>query len=179
MKVLFTGGAGFIGSNVVDAYIEKGYDVLVYDNLTTGREKNVNKKAKFIKADVRDYETVRKVINDFCPDIINHHAAQIDVRKSVENPQFDADVNIIGILNLLQAARDKKIRKFIFASSGGASYGEQIYFPADEDHPQNPESPYGICKLTSEKYLRYYNRIFGFPYIALRYANVYGCLLYT
>ncbi len=123
---------------------------------------------------MRDLDTIRKVVNEFGPDIVNHHAAQIDVRKSVDNPQFDAEVNIIGILNLLQALRDRHIRKFIFASSGGASYGEQSYFPADEAHPQNPESPYGICKLTSEKYLRYYHRVFGIPYIALRYANIYG-----
>lgn len=174
MKVLITGGAGFIGSNVADAYIEEGYDVLIYDNLVTGKEENINKKAVFVRADIRDFDTLKKVIDDFNPDIINHHAAQIDVRKSVENPQFDADVNIIGILNLLQAIKDKKIKKFIFASSGGASYGEQLYFPADENHPQNPESPYGICKMTSEKYLRYYNRAFGMPYISLRYANIYG-----
>lgn len=174
MKVLITGGAGFIGSNVTDAYIEKGYDVLVVDNLSTGREKNLNKKAKFIKADIREYETIFKIVQEFKPNIVNHHAAQIDVRKSVENPQFDAEVNIIGILNLLQSVKDLSIKKFIFASSGGASYGEQSYFPADESHPQNPESPYGICKLTSEKYLGYYHRVFGLPYIALRYANIYG-----
>ncbi|MGB9598921.1 MAG: NAD-dependent epimerase/dehydratase family protein [Myxococcota bacterium] len=174
MKVLLTGGAGFIGSNVADAYIERGFDVIILDNLTTGKEKNINKKAKFIKADIRDFDTVLKVVKDFRPEIVNHHAAQIDVRKSVEDPQFDAEVNILGILNLLQAVRDIGIKKFIFASSGGASYGEQTYFPADESHPQNPESPYGICKLTSEKYLSYYNRIFGLPYIALRYANIYG-----
>ncbi len=174
MRVILTGGAGFIGSNVADAYIKEGYDVLILDNLSTGRERNINPRARFVKADIRDFETIKKIVDDFRPDIINHHAAQIDVRKSVDNPQFDADVNIIGILNLLEAIKGENIKKFIFASSGGASYGEQIYFPADEDHPQNPESPYGICKLTSEKYLRYYNRVFGLPYIALRYANVYG-----
>ncbi len=174
MKILLTGGAGFIGSNIVDAYIEKGYEVAVLDNLSTGKEKNINKKAKFYKVDLRDYDSLKKVIDDFCPEIINHHAAQIDVRKSVDNPQFDAEVNILGILNLLQPAKEIKIKKFIFASSGGASYGEQLYFPADESHPQNPESPYGICKLTSEKYLNYFYRTYGMSFIALRYANVYG-----
>lgn len=174
MRVLLTGGAGFIGSNIADAYIEIGYEVLIIDNLVTGKEKNINKKAKFVKADVRDFETIKRVVDDFNPEIVNHHAAQIDVRRSVDNPQFDADVNIIGILNLLEAVKKRDIKKFIFASSGGASYGEQVYFPADENHPQNPESPYGICKLTSEKYLRYYNKVYGTPYIALRYANIYG-----
>ncbi|MCX7945134.1 MAG: SDR family NAD(P)-dependent oxidoreductase [Deltaproteobacteria bacterium] len=174
MRVLVTGGAGFIGSNVVDAYVEKGYEVLILDNLSTGKEENLNKKAKFVKADVRDFEAVKKIVSDFKPDVVSHHAAQIDVRKSVEDPQFDAEVNIIGIINLLQAIKDYNVKKFIFASSGGASYGEQIYFPADEEHPQNPESPYGICKLTSEKYLRYYKRAFGLSYISLRYSNVYG-----
>jgi UDP-glucose 4-epimerase len=174
MKVLLTGGAGFIGSNVADAYIQNGYDVLIVDNLSTGHEKNINKKARFERVDIRDFENLKRIIDEFRPDIVNHHAAQIDVRKSVENPQFDAEVNIIGILNLLEAIKGLNIKKFIFASSGGASYGEQLYFPADESHPQNPESPYGICKLTSEKYLRYYHRTFNIPYIALRYANIYG-----
>lgn len=174
MKIMLTGGAGFIGSNIADAYIERGYEVAILDNLSTGREQNLNKRARFFKTDLRDAESIRRIINEVQPDIVNHHAAQIDVRKSVDNPQFDAEVNIIGLLNLLQAVKDISIRKFIFASSGGASYGEQSYYPADEAHPQNPESPYGICKLASEKYLRYYNRIYGISYIALRYANVYG-----
>lgn len=174
MKVLLTGGAGFIGSNIADAYIGAGYDVLIVDNLSTGREQNLNKKAGFERVDIRDFEKLKKIVEGFRPDIVNHHAAQIDVRKSVDNPQFDAEVNIVGILNLLEAVKGLNIKKFLFASSGGASYGEQSYFPADESHPQNPESPYGICKLTSEKYLRYYFRTFRIPYIALRYANIYG-----
>jgi UDP-glucose 4-epimerase len=173
MNILVTGGAGFIASHIVDAYIEMGHQVVIVDNLITGRKENVNKKATFIEMDIRDPE-IERVIKEYKIDIINHHAAQMDVRKSVEDPIYDAEVNVLGALNILQLAVKYKIKKFIFASTGGAIYGEQDYFPADENHPLRPISPYGITKLTTEKYLYYYQHEFGLNYAILRYANVYG-----
>ncbi|MBS4027406.1 MAG: NAD-dependent epimerase/dehydratase family protein [Ignavibacteriales bacterium] len=173
MKILVTGGAGFIASHIVDAYINAGHNVSVVDNLSTGFEKNVNPKAKFFKIDIRS-EELQSVFAEFRPDIVNHHAAQMDVRKSVADPSFDAQINILGGINLLECCKEYDVKKFIFASTGGAIYGEQDYFPADEQHPQRPLSPYGIAKLTTEKYLFYYNQVFGLNYTALRYANVYG-----
>ncbi len=173
MNILVTGGAGFIASHIVDAYIEMGHQVVIVDNLITGRKENVNKKATFIEMDIRDPE-IERVIKEYKIDIINHHAAQMDVRKSVEDPIYNAEVNVLGALNILQLAVKYKIKKFIFASTGGAIYGEQDYFPADENHPLRPISPYGITKLTTEKYLYYYQHEFGLNYAILRYANVYG-----
>lgn len=174
MKILVTGGAGFIGSWVADSYIEKGNDVLVLDNLSSGIKDNVPEKADFVEGDITDKSLVDEVISEFKPDVINHHAAQIDVRKSVENPMFDAEVNIIGSLNLLQAGVDYSIKKFIFASTGGAIYGEPEDIPADESTPPMPISAYGTSKYAVEKYLEFYNHIHGLDYVALRYANVYG-----
>ncbi|RCK71722.1 MAG: UDP-glucose 4-epimerase [Ignavibacteriae bacterium] len=173
MKILVTGGAGFIGSHVVDAYINAGHSVVVIDNLSMGNLKNVNPEAKFLKLDIRD-EKLKEIFQDEKFDIVNHHAAQMDVRKSVEDPLFDASVNILGVLNLLESCKNYGVKKFIFASTGGAIYGEQDYFPADEEHPLRPLSPYGITKLATEKYLYYYEKVFGLQYIILRYANVYG-----
>ena len=173
MNILVTGGAGFIGSNIVDAYIEKGHDVIIIDNMSTGVEKYINPKAKFYKMDICD-EGISEVFKNHRIDIVNHHAAQIDLRKSVENPKFDIEVNIKGSVNLLQNAIENKIQKFIFASTGGAIYGEHDYFPADEKHPTRPYAPYGINKMTVEKYLFYYNYVYGLNYVVLRYANVYG-----
>ncbi len=173
MNILVTGGAGFIGSNIVDAYIEKGHDVIIIDNMSTGVEKYINPKAKFYKMDICD-EGISEVFKNHRIDIVNHHAAQIDLRKSVENPKYDIEVNIKGSVNLLQNAIENKIQKFIFASTGGAIYGEHDYFPADEKHPTRPYAPYGINKMTVEKYLYYYNYVYGLNYVVLRYANVYG-----
>jgi UDP-glucose 4-epimerase len=145
MKILVTGGAGFIGSHVVDAYLELGHEVVVVDNLSSGSIENLNPKAKFYKMDIRNSD-IEDLFKNEKPDVVNHHAAQMDVRKSVEDPIYDADVNIIGSLNLLQNCIRYGVKKFIFASTGGAIYGEQDYFPADEEHPTRPLSPYGVAK---------------------------------
>ncbi len=173
MKILVTGGAGFIASNIADALINEGHTVFVLDNLSSGFEKNINSKAKFIKTDIRD-----KNLSDLFAkekfDLINHHAAQMDVRRSVADPAFDADTNIIGTINLLQNCVKYGVKKFMFASTGGAIYGEQDYFPADEKHPTSPLSPYGISKLSVEKYLFFYMAQYNLKYTILRYANIYG-----
>ena len=174
MKILVTGGAGFIGSWVSEAYIEDGNEVLIIDNLSTGNLNNVPSSAEFIKGDIRDRSVLNAAFSEFNPDIINHHAAQIDVRKSVDDPTLDADINIKGTLNLLEVSRKSRISKFIFASTGGAIYGESDLIPADEDTVPMPISPYGISKLSIEKYLSYYNKIYGLNYTSLRYSNVYG-----
>ncbi|MDH4127437.1 MAG: NAD-dependent epimerase/dehydratase family protein [Spirochaetota bacterium] len=173
MKILVTGGAGFIGSHIVDLLIEKGHKVIVLDNLSTGKKENLNPKASFYEMDIGD-NNLRLVFEKEKPEIICHHAAQIDVRISTSNPIFDAQQNILGSLNVLENAKRFNVKKIIFASTGGAIYGEQSYFPADEEHPQNPVSPYGIAKLAVEKYLYYYYNEYGIKYTALRYANVYG-----
>ncbi|MEE9213910.1 MAG: NAD-dependent epimerase/dehydratase family protein [Thermodesulfobacteriota bacterium] len=174
MKILVTGGAGFIGSWVSEAYIEDGNEVLIIDNLSTGNLNNVPSSAEFIKGDIRDRSVLKAAFSEFNPDIINHHAAQIDVRKSVDDPTLDADINIKGTLNLLELSRKSGISKFIFASTGGAIYGEPDLIPADEDTVPMPISPYGISKFSIEKYLSYYNKIYGLNYTSLRYSNVYG-----
>ncbi|HUX61232.1 MAG TPA: NAD-dependent epimerase/dehydratase family protein [Ignavibacteriaceae bacterium] len=173
MKILVTGGAGFIASQVADAFIAEGNDVFIIDNLSTGFEKNINPKATFIKEDIG----ANNLINLFEKekfDVINHHAAQMDVRRSVADPAFDANTNIIGTINLLQCSIKTGVKKFMFASTGGAVYGEQKYFPADEEHITFPLSPYGISKLAVEKYLHFYNAQYHLNYTILRYANIYG-----
>lgn len=172
-RILVTGGAGFIGSNVADRFIEDGHKVAIIDNLSTGVEANLNQKAKFYKVDIRS-SVIDKIFQKEKPEILCHHAAQIDVRKSTQDPIFDAEVNIIGTLNLFNSCVKHKVKKIIFASTGGAIYGEQEYFPADENHPANPLSPYGVAKLTIEKYLHFYKEVYGINFVALRYANVYG-----
>ncbi|MFQ5329626.1 MAG: NAD-dependent epimerase/dehydratase family protein [Thermodesulfobacteriota bacterium] len=173
MKILVTGGAGFIASNIVDSYIATGHEVVIIDNLSTGREENLNPAATFYRMDIRD-EGVGELFAKEKIEVVNHHAAQMDVRKSVEDPRFDADVNIGGTINLLEQCKKQGVRRFIFASTGGAIYGEQDTFPADESHPERPLSPYGISKLACEKYLFYYREIHKLEYVVLRYANVYG-----
>ena len=174
MKILVTGGAGFIGSNVVDAYIDTGHEVAVVDNLTTGKKENLNPKAQFFPLDITD-SRLEQAVADFAPEIINHHAAQIDVRKSVTDPIFNAKVNEIGTLNLLQAAVHCKIKKIIFSSTGGAIYGEvSKKSGADENHPQEPISPYAITKRSVEMYLYAYKALHGLDFTVLRYGNVYG-----
>lgn len=173
MKIAVTGGAGFIGSNIVDEYIELGHEVVIFDNLSTGKQENINPKARFINIDICD-DKILDIFKNEKFDILNHHAAQIDVRISVNNPKFDAQTNIIGGINLYEAAKFSGIRKIIIASTGGAIYGEQDYFPADENHLERPCSPYGIAKLTNEKFLHYYKTVFGIDFVALRYTNVYG-----
>jgi len=172
-KVLVTGGAGFIGSHIVDRYLKEGWDVVVVDNLSTGKRKHIPKKAKFYQMDIRD-EKLSEVFLKEKFDLINHHAAQINVRTSVEKPLFDAEINILGTLNLLTNCIKHRVNKFIFISSGGAIYGEPDDLPVNEYYPKNPFSPYGISKHTIEHYLYYFKQNFGLNYISLRYGNVYG-----
>lgn len=174
MKILVTGGAGFIASHITDSFVNEGHQVVVLDDLSSGFEKNINPKAKFVKGNICDKELVEKLFSEEHFDVINHHAAQMDVRRSVKDPEFDANTNIIGTINLLQNAIKYKVKKFMFASTGGAVYGEQSYFPADENHPTQPRSPYGISKLAVEKYLYFYYAEYGLNYTILRYANIYG-----
>lgn len=173
MKILVTGGAGFIASQIADAFIADGHQVVILDDLSTGYEKNINPKAKFIKANIGD-KNLDKLFEAEKFDVVNHHAAQMDVRRSVKDPEFDAATNILGTINLLQNCVKYGIKKFMFASTGGAVYGEQDYFPADEKHNQQPKSPYGISKLAVEKYLYFYNSEHKLNYTILRYANIYG-----
>ncbi|HEX4339038.1 MAG TPA: NAD-dependent epimerase/dehydratase family protein [Polyangiaceae bacterium] len=173
MRILITGGAGFIGSNIADAFVARGDEVLIVDDLSSGRESNVPKAARLVKADVRSPEA-RAALESFRPDVLCHLAAQLDVRKSVDDPMFDADVNVVGSLKLLEACKKVGTRRVLFASTGGAIYGEQDVFPADETHPTRPMSPYGVAKLAVEHYLSYYTVVHGFRTTALRFANVYG-----
>ena len=174
MKILITGGAGFIGSHIADALIKGEHFVVVLDNLSSGRIENVNSKTTFVQGDVCDSKLINSLFAEHRFDIVNHHAAQMDVRKSVADPVFDAEVNILGSLNLLEASREHSVKHFIFASTGGAIYGEQDYFPADENHPTRPESPYGVAKRSIELYLHYYLKVHGLQHTIFRYANVYG-----
>ncbi|MFH1826655.1 MAG: NAD-dependent epimerase/dehydratase family protein [bacterium] len=174
MRILVTGGAGFIGSNVVDAYIEAGHEVAVIDNLTTGKKDNLNPKAKFYQVDLRAKE-LAGIVAEFSPDVISHHAAQIDVRKSVSDPIYNADINELGTLNLLEAAVKAKVGKIIFSSTGGALYGEvKARKGADEKTAIEPISPYAITKRSVELYLYAYSVNHGLNYTVLRYGNVYG-----
>jgi UDP-glucose 4-epimerase len=173
MNVLITGGAGFIGSHIADAYIAEEHNVVIVDNLSGGVLENINPKAKFYQLDVRS-EKLEDVFQKEKIDVVNHLAAQMDVRRSVDDPKFDASVNVLGGLNLFESARKHRVKKIIFSSTGGAIYGEQDYFPADEAHPMRPLSPYGITKLCTEKYLFFYKAVYGIDHVILRYANVYG-----
>jgi UDP-glucose 4-epimerase len=170
---LVTGGAGFIGSNIVDRLIDEGHEVVVIDNLSSGKEKNINSKATFYKFNIQDPK-LDSIFQREQPDCVNHQAAQVDVRRSVSDPVYDANINVLGTINILQNCVNYKVKKVIFASSGGAVYGEQEFFPATENHPLKPISPYGITKLVAEHYLYYYKTVFGMDYNVLRYANVYG-----
>ena len=173
MNILVTGGAGFIGSQIVDAYINKNHHVVIVDNLSKGQKKFINPKATFHKLSICS-PSIAQIIKTNNIEIINHHAAQISVTDSVKDPVKDAESNIIGTLQLLQSAVKLDVKKFIFASTGGAFYGEQDYFPAKEDHPQKPTSPYGISKLSIEGYLRFYQEQYGIKSIIFRYGNVFG-----
>ena len=174
MRIILTGGAGFIGSWVCEAYISEGHEVLVIDNLSTGSEDNIPPEAEFIECDVRDCTGLEKAFRQFRPEVVNHHAAQINVRDSVEDPSLDAEINISGSLNVLSLCVEHKTEKFIFSSTGGALYGEPEKLPADESTPALPLSPYGISKLATENYVRYHSKNHGFGHVILRYANVYG-----
>jgi UDP-glucose 4-epimerase len=173
MNILITGGAGFIGSSIAEAYRALGHEIIIVDNLSTGVLENVPKGAILYQMDIRD-EGFADILREHEIDIINHHAAQIDVRRSVEDPRYDLEVNVLGSLNVIEAALKHDVQRIIFASSGGAGYGEQAYFPADEAHPVAPCSPYGITKVTVERYLHYFNLVKGLQYTVFRYTNVYG-----
>jgi UDP-glucose 4-epimerase len=172
MKVLVTGGAGFIGSNIVDGFIEKGYDVVIVDNLSTGKESYLNEKATFYNVDICSQDFL-DIVKKEKPDVINHHAAQIDVQTSIKQPVFDAKVNILGTINVLEACRLIEGIKLIYASSA-AVYGTPNYLGIDENHPVRPISTYGISKHTPEHYIKTYHDLYKIPYMILRYANVYG-----
>lgn len=173
MRILVTGGAGFIGSHVVDRLVQEGHGVVVVDNLSTGRKKNIHRGVRFYKLDILSPK-LDKVFRRERPELISHHAAQMDVRRSVSAPLFDAQVNVLGLIHLLECAVRWGTKRVVFASSGGAIYGEQQGYPATEEHPTRPESPYGVSKLSGEHYLGYYHKAYGIQYAALRYANVYG-----
>lgn len=173
MKILVTGGAGFIASHVVDLFVERGADVVVVDNLATGRRLNLNPRARFYQLDVRD-PALAEVFDRERPDYVSHHAAQVDVRRSVDDPLFDADVNVRGSLNVLECARRLGVRRLVYSSTGGAVYGEPEYLPVDERHPVNPICPYGASKHAVEHYLFMYKQNYGLDYVVLRYPNVYG-----
>jgi len=172
MKILVTGGAGFIGSNVVDALVIEGHEVAVLDNLSTGRKENLNLYAKFFNVDITDFESVEKVFKDFKPEILYHLAAQIDVRKSVSDPVFDGKVNVLGSINLFKLSVEYGVKRVIFSSTGGALYGEPSKLPATEDTPVEPLSPYGVSKYCGENYLNYFKRLYGGDrYAPLRSAH--------
>ncbi len=174
MRILVTGGAGFIGSHVAERFVSLGHEVAVLDNLSTGFREFVPPQARFYPVDITDGPAVDRVLAEFRPDVVDHHAAQIDVRRSVSDPAFDARVNIIGGIELLTACTRNGVRKVIYASTGGALYGEGRTLPATEDHPVNPEAPYGVSKHTLEHYLYLWKLLHGLDYTVLRYPNVYG-----
>ncbi len=174
MKIVVTGGAGFIGSNVVDAYVAKGHQVVIVDDLSSGRRENVNPSAELVVADVRS-EAAAKAVEAFAPEVLNLHAAQIDVRRSVTDPRLDADVNLGGLLNVVEAARrGKALTRVVYAASGGSMYGDTSLMPTPETAPCEAVSPYGVSKHACELYLQCFRAMYGLHYVALRYANVYG-----
>jgi UDP-glucose 4-epimerase len=174
MRILVTGGAGFIGSNVVDRLLARGHEVAVLDDLSSGFREFVDPRVSFHHASITDRAAVERVLAGFRPEVVDHHAAQIDVRRSVSDPAFDAEVNVLGGLRLLEACTRHGVRKFVYASTGGAIYGEGRQLPAAEDHPVNPESPYGASKHALEHYLYLWKLLHGLDYTVLRYPNVYG-----
>jgi UDP-glucose 4-epimerase len=172
-RLLVTGGAGFIGSHIVDAALAEGYEVAIVDNLSTGNVRNINNQARFFQVDITAAEALQQVFAEFKPHCVVHHAAQIDVRRSIEDAQHDAHVNILGAINVLDTARQHHVRKITYASSA-ALYGDPAYLPVDEAHPIHPLSPYGASKYAVELYLEIYRVLYGLSYVVLRYSNVYG-----
>lgn len=172
MKICVTGGCGFIGSHVVDILIDNGYEVFVIDNLSTGKRENLRSGIKLYEKDIR--EDLKSIFSLEKPSILVHLAAQINVRESLKNPVFDADVNVLGSINLIKTAVESGIKKVVYSSSGGAIYGEPEKLPCNEEHSINPLSPYGVSKYTVEKYLEYFNKMYGIGYTILRYSNVFG-----
>ncbi|UOF89029.1 SDR family oxidoreductase [Fodinisporobacter ferrooxydans] len=173
MKVLVTGGAGFIGSNIVDKLVEENYEVVIIDNLVAGDKNNINKFAAFYRANITDIKRLRQIFEIEEPDYVIHQAAQVDVQYSLQSPISDANVNILGTIHLLHCCIDYHVKKLIYASSA-AVYGDPIYLGIDEKHPTGPMSFYGISKLTPEHYIQTFSKLYGLQYTILRYANVYG-----
>jgi UDP-glucose 4-epimerase len=174
VKILVTGAAGFIASHVADAYVGAGHEVVILDDLSRGAKRNVNPKARFYQCDIRDREAVESIFLAEKPGIVNHHAAQMDVRRGVREPHFDAQVNILGSLNVIESAIAHGARRFIYAATAGAGYGEPKQIPVPEGYPINPITPYGISKHTVEHYLFTFQFLYGLQYVVLRYGNVYG-----
>src|SRR6267143_5224876 len=174
MKILVTGAAGFIGSHVADAYVNLGHEVVILDDLSRGSKRNLNSKCRFYQCDIRDREGIEKVFLLEKPTVINHHAAQMDVRRGVREPLFDAQVNILGSINLIEVAVAHGAKRFIYAATAGAGYGEPKQMPVPEGYPMNPITPYGISKHTVEHYLFTFRFLYGLEYVVLRYGNVYG-----
>jgi UDP-glucose 4-epimerase len=178
MRALVTGGAGFIGSNLVDALVERGDEVTVVDNLSTGRRENLDgalaRGTRLVEADIRDGDALRAIFADARPEVVFHLAAQIDVRKSVADPAFDSGINVGGTINVLAAAQAAGVPRVVNTSSGGAIYGEGQEIPAPESHPVAPEAPYGLSKFCAEQYCEIYERMHGLATASLRYGNVYG-----
>ena len=173
MRIIVTGGAGFVGSHIVDAYIGAGHEVIVIDDLSVGKRENIHPGARLVEWDINE----PGLIDLFCtekPDLVNHHAANPSVSRSVREPVFDARQNILGTLNVLEAARRAGVGKIIYISSGGAMYGTVEYLPMDESHPTDPVSPYALSKYTGERYVQLYGKLHGLRWTSLRYANVYG-----
>jgi len=174
MRILVTGGAGFIASHVADAYVNLGHEVAVLDDLSRGHRRNVNARADFYEGDIEDRSFVRRVFAEFKPEVVNHHAAQMDVRRGVREPVFDARVNILGSLNLIEEAVAHRTRHFIYISTAGAAYGEPEQLPVSEEAAVNPVTPYGVSKHTVEHYLYTFSALYSLTYTVLRYGNVYG-----
>lgn len=174
MKILVTGAAGFIASHIADAYVARGHEVVILDDLSRGKRENLNPQCRFYRCDIRDREAVNKVFQEERPTAVNHHAAQMDVRRGVREPLFDAQVNVLGGINFLEAAVANDVKRFIYAGTAGAGYGEPKRLPVPEDYPMNPITPYGISKHTVEHYLFTFKFLYGMDYVGLRYGNVYG-----
>jgi len=173
-RIIVTGGAGFIGSHVADAYIKDKHKVAIIDNLKNGNKRNINKKAKFYHVDIANRKELKEVFEDFKPNFVNHHAANSMVRVSIEKPYYDARINILGSLNIINLSQEFKVKRFIYINSGGAGYGKPEKIPVKESHPIRPMSPYGASKHAPEKYLYVFNYLGGLDWLSLRYANIYG-----
>lgn len=174
MKIIVTGGCGFIGSHVVDKLIDKGNDVVVIDDLSSGKKERLNKKATLYITNIVDAKKTNEVFKKEKPDLVVHLAAQVMLRKSIEEPILDATTNILGTINILEACKNNKVKKIIYTSTGGARYGEPKYLPVDENHPIEPSAPYGISKHTAEHYVKTYSDLYGFDYLIVCFGNVYG-----
>lgn len=174
MRVLITGGAGFIGSHIADAFLQLNHEVAVFDSFASGRRANLDSRARVFQGDISDASAVESAFSQFQPEVVSHHAAQLDVRRSLSDPVYDAQINILGSLHVLQNAARVGAKRFLFASSGGAIYGDAMQIPTPESAPENPESPYGLTKRAFEGYLRIWHKNEGIVPVCLRYANVYG-----